>query len=503
MRSGQSPDRRTGGLPPLRGFAPRPPSFIRYRAALFAILMVAAGLRLTGIGWGIPRYDGGLAQGTALRTSYHLDEDKVLWPLAVDQGGRSYWGVLTTHLTRAALFVAERAGAFDGPWRRAFLEPTARLRAVFVTGRLLSVAFALCTIAVVWAWARARAGEGAGLLAAALLAVSPLHVVHAHYLTPDVALAFWIALGLWLLERGTPAGGLALGLGLATKLSAVFALAALLGLERRRAAWTALAVLAGLLAADPALIAHPRALLALGAGLARDTGVGGPLEALKMWAFQGWQIAFYGLGPVAAVAAVCALKPAPRSTRAALVALFLALGLSRIPVARYALPLLPALAVAAGVALSAPRTRPRIALVALALVLPLLLTLGQVGLLRGAHTAERAGDWIAARAAPGTSVARLWPEYPLLDARRFTLVPLHTRSTAGGGALGATVVVLDDLQVEPFDPGTAAALARDYRLEATFTRPPRLGPLPLPEPWPAHDWKYTHPALRVLRRNIP
>ena len=25
MRSGQSPDRRTGGLPPLRGFAPRPP----------------------------------------------------------------------------------------------------------------------------------------------------------------------------------------------------------------------------------------------------------------------------------------------------------------------------------------------------------------------------------------------------------------------------------------------------------------------------------------------
>jgi arylsulfatase A-like enzyme len=29
MRSGQSPARRTGGLPPLRGFAPRPPSAMR------------------------------------------------------------------------------------------------------------------------------------------------------------------------------------------------------------------------------------------------------------------------------------------------------------------------------------------------------------------------------------------------------------------------------------------------------------------------------------------
>jgi hypothetical protein len=28
MRSGQSPARRTGGFPPLRGFAPRPPSFM-------------------------------------------------------------------------------------------------------------------------------------------------------------------------------------------------------------------------------------------------------------------------------------------------------------------------------------------------------------------------------------------------------------------------------------------------------------------------------------------
>src|ERR1700741_5343523 len=29
MRAGQSPSRRTGGFPPLRGFAPRPPSGLR------------------------------------------------------------------------------------------------------------------------------------------------------------------------------------------------------------------------------------------------------------------------------------------------------------------------------------------------------------------------------------------------------------------------------------------------------------------------------------------
>lgn len=468
---------------------------------LVGVLLLGAALRLYGIGWGIPRYDAGLGLGTALRTSFHLDEDKVLWPLAAGVEQRSYWGPFTTHLTRGALFVAERTGAFGGPWRRAFLEPTARLFAVFVTGRLLSVAWALATIAVAWGWARGRAGPAAGLLAAAVMAVAPLHVVHAHFLTPDAALAFWIALGLWLLERGTPWGGVALGLALATKGSAVFALPALLFLERRRVGWAVAAVALGLVTGDPGILTHAPAAVAGGAGLARETGVRAPLEALRAWAFQSWQIAYYGLGIVACAAALSALRRTPRGTRWALGAFVLGLGLSRVPVARYALPLLPPLAVEAGVALARLGPRPRLLAGVAALLPPLLLSLGQDGIMAGEHTAQRAGDWIARNAPAGATVAQLWPEYPLLDARRVTPVPLHTRSTAAGAPLpAADFVVLDDLQAEPYPEATQVRLARAYEPAAAFTRRPALGPLVLPEPWPAHDWRYTHPALRVLRR---
>ena len=42
MRSGQSPARRTGGLPPLRGFAPRPPSAVALLACALALAATAA-----------------------------------------------------------------------------------------------------------------------------------------------------------------------------------------------------------------------------------------------------------------------------------------------------------------------------------------------------------------------------------------------------------------------------------------------------------------------------
>lgn len=477
---------------------------MRARVGLIAILLLGAGLRVSGISWGVPRYDADLAAGTPLRSSYHLDEDKVLWPLATGQNVRSYWGVLTPHLTAAALAVGEWTGLVRGGWRRAFRDATPSLPIVFVIGRLLSVAFGLLAIAVAWAWARDRAGDTAGLLAGGLLAVSPLHVVHCHFLTPDAALAFWIAVGLWRLERGSALGGLALGLALATKPSAAFAVPALASLDRRRAALAFLAILGGFLAADPSVLLQWREAAASLGGLARDTGTTTFSAAGRMWAFQAWQVTFYGLGPVALVCAVLRLRQAPRATLLAVVSLFLSLGLSRIPVARYALPLLPVLAVEAGIALGALRPRRRATLAGMALVPPLLLSVGQVGLMRDVHTAQRTADWMVAHSAPGTSVAQLWPEYPVLDGRRFTLHPLQTSSdTRPRVPLSADLVVLDDLQIERFPAETQAALAHDYRPEVVFTRPPRLGPFVLPEPWAAHDWKYTHPALKVLRRNAP
>jgi len=293
-------------------------------------------------------------------------------------------------------------------------------------------------------------------------------------------------------------GGLALGLALATKASALFALPALLFLPRRRAL-AAAAVALGAALGDPTLLLPAREAIT---GLFHQTGAGGPLDALEMLVFQGWQIAYYGLGVVGLAAALAGLRRARRGTRWALAALFLSLGLSRIPVARYALPLLPVLAVEAGVMFAAVPLRWRLPAAAAALLPPLVLAAGQAGLLAGEHTAQRAGDWIAEHAPPGATVAQVWPEYPLLDARHVVPVPLYTRSTAPAGepGLAADFVVLDGLRLEPFTAGTRDALARGYEEVASFTRPPHLGPLVLPEPWPAHDWKYTHPALEVWRR---
>jgi hypothetical protein len=226
-----------------------------------------------------------------------------------------------------------------------------------------------------------------------------------------------------------------------------------------------------------------------------------------MWGFHAWQIAWYGLGLVGLACALWRLRHAARSTRWAVAGLFLSLGFSRIPVARYGLPLLPVLAVEAGIAVAALPPPRRAAVAALAALPPLALSCGQVGILRDAHTAQRAADWISAHAAPGASIARLWPEYPLLDERRYATSELRAVHAVevrpSYQPLTADLVVLDDLSFEPFPAELAADLERHYRLQATFSRPPRMGPLVLPEPGAAHDWKYTHPALRVLRRVGP
>lgn len=103
---------------------------------------------------------------------------------------------------------------------------------IYRTGRAVTVAFAVATVLATYALARAVAGPLAGLAAAALTAVSELHVANSLPITTDVPMAFFVVLAAWLSlrihtegarMRDYVAAGLCAGLATSTKYNGVFA----------------------------------------------------------------------------------------------------------------------------------------------------------------------------------------------------------------------------------------------------------------------------------------
>ena len=202
--------------------APEGTGRVRVRLALIAILAVAAALRLYGIAW-----DGGLL--------FHPDERQILvvvngisfvWP--PDWGfllsphspwnpGFFAYGSFPIYLLRVA---ADLAGHLDPNY--------ATLESSYLVGRMLSVLFDLGTVALIFRLGAQLYDERVGLLAAALTAVTVLHVQLAHFYAVDTVLAFFILLTVCLaidlaarptLWRGLGVGA-AWGAALATKVSA-------------------------------------------------------------------------------------------------------------------------------------------------------------------------------------------------------------------------------------------------------------------------------------------
>jgi hypothetical protein len=478
---------------------------------VFALLLAAV-LRLVGLGWGIPRYDAPLAAATPLRTSFHPDEDKMLWqlmamqPRAFDFHPRDFgWGTLQTYLVGAVLWTGGRFGAFGGNWRGAFADPASRgFEQVFVAGRLVTAAFGIATVLLAGRLACDAAGRRAGAWAALLLAVSPLHVVHSHFLTADAAAGFWVLLAASALARRPDVMGIALGLAIATKPSAVFALV-LLVFSRPPRLRALLGVPAGFLAGEPyALLAFGdywettrQILVRSFVPSAEAFGLGELLGRHTL------QLACYGVGPLAFVLGIGGIAGLPPPLVALGGSLWITLSLSRFPMARYELPLVPLLCVSAGIALARFRPGLGIGLGVPTVLLGLGVSAGQLSLLVRPHTAQQAADWIVQQITPGARVVQLFPEYPLLDPVRYRTSGFGDPFALEGSAyrpLEADVAILDDLPLHALRHELRDDLARRYFEAAAFGRAPRLGPFELPEPWLPHDLRYTHPRIRVLRR---
>ena len=480
------------------------------------ILLTAVGLRLLGLGWGIPLYTAELAAHNRVRSSFHPDEDKILWqlermrPSALDLDPKDFgWGSLETYVVGASFGVGDRAGVFGHEgWRAAFRDARQPFFGrVFVLGRLCAAGFGLATVLLAYCVARHCGGPVAGTLAAALVAVSPLHVLHSHYLTSDVALGFWLLTAAWLSLRDQPLGAaFVAGLALATKPSA-FAVAPVWLVAPNAPAFLRRAAAFGI----GFLIGEPYALLAFCDWFARTREIAvavsarGPesIPVARLMLEHGWQIAAYGLGPVALILALVGLSRLPVRFASLCAALAISLFFSRFPMSRYVVPLLPLLAVACGVALAKLPRGWLAGASTLALAPPLALSLALVGVLRDDHTATRAARWVLDQAPPGARIAKLWDEIPLLDAERYQLEPLSDPFGLEARAYpqsASDLIVLDDLPIHAWRPELLEDLERRFRLVAVFSNPPRLLGLPLPEPMAAHDWKYTHPVIRIYER---
>src|SRR5947207_3606120 len=94
---------------------------VRFRAALAGVLVLSFGLRIFGIGWGMVAYPEA-TRTTEYVSSYHLDEDNVLWALTgIDASHGNFdvvdyhWGTLQFYLVYAALIAGEAVGAIGSP----------------------------------------------------------------------------------------------------------------------------------------------------------------------------------------------------------------------------------------------------------------------------------------------------------------------------------------------------------------------------------------------------
>ncbi len=498
--------------------------------------LIAAGIifRMIGLGWGIP-----LAvppETTGLRNSYHLDEDKYLRGAAkvslrernLDVGDY-HWGTLQFYLVAGALKVAALSGFLKRPWRESFLEwRPDEFQRIYVVGRIVSAITGILSIFLIYKIGRKLMDSTAGLMAAAFLAVTPLHVVDSHFLTADVTMVcLLLSCTFFLLSSldedtflNRAAGGLSLGLAISAKYNAVCLLPLWVCLDifRMRANWKRrivgyAALLAGFAIGEPYALIHPSAITDSWARIfPSDASSPFLIPWPSLLLQQAWAFARYGIGwtlalPAAIGAVWWIVRPTPK--RAAIAALTILAVIfvvaARWPMLRYTLPIVPlgALAAASFVTEFLARATVRMTVIAIMAALPLAISLAQVGLLVREHPANTASRWISENVRPGSRIGQLWPEVPPLNSARFDLRRMHglfAGESPAAADLDRQFLILDNLPIQPFSDDFQERLARDYHLLKEFRSDPRIGRWVIDEPRAPHDWKYTHPIVRIYGR---
>lgn len=445
----------TAATLPTAAIKPSPPT-VRVRALLAAILIAGVGLRLYGVTFGLPAL---------------LDADEMIFIggahqlLASGNLNPGWFG----HPATTTIYVVALVGASVlalGLATGRFASPDDFILAMFLDpgivvlpGRIIMIAFAVASIWLTWRLAHRLAGPVAGLVAAAMIAFNPVHISWSQVIRSDImALTFLLLTALYshkYLEHGqrrhAALACLFTGLAITSKWPFALAFIALVGAIILRhwrqapagasmaaplkaiAVAGALTILATILICPHLVLDYPtllsnlqgEAMIAPLGGMAAGGATGGILDN---FAFYLGGPLWLGLGPLGAVLAVAGLVAVRRNAAFWVIAGLPAAAMLGLIVPqtvvwdRWALPLFPALAIAAGCAAArmwevAPALNGRVraglaAVFAAALLLPTLqATLG--------NTRERlndnrrlATDWVRNNLPPG---ARLMVEHFAFD----------------------------------------------------------------------------------------
>ena len=161
----------------------------RSTAVLLGICLLAAGLRLLALAYGLP-------------ATYNPDETPILnRALALAKGDLNPHNFLYPSLYFYALFawevlffaVGRAVGWFASldAFQREFFTDPSRL---FLAGRALTALFGIATVPAVYWFGRRLYDETTGLSAAAFMAVAPVAVRDAHYVKLDVPVTLFVVL---------------------------------------------------------------------------------------------------------------------------------------------------------------------------------------------------------------------------------------------------------------------------------------------------------------------
>jgi 4-amino-4-deoxy-L-arabinose transferase-like glycosyltransferase len=356
------------------------------RAALGAILVGAAALRLVGIQYGLP-------YGSLLDP----DEQNVVpraWRM-------THGGGLDPHFFDWPTLVTYALAPFQA-WHA---QPS------FLTGRLVIVAFAVAGVAAAWWLGSAAYGTVAAAVAAAVTAVATTHVTFSHAAVTDVPLTTVVTVALALLVTGRlELAGVAIGLAAAAKYPGALVLVPLVVVAWRK--WRRLA-LSLALAAVAFFAASPFVLLDAGSTWSALTRI--QREHRRGWLgfeHDQWSgIAFAGhlwdaLGPallIAVAALIVALVRRSGNGDVVLGAFVVAYYVSLLPLhshfPRYVLPLIPALGALAG------RFRALAPVTLLLLIVPLAWSIRDDARLTRTDTRVVAARWISTHVPKGSTIA--------------------------------------------------------------------------------------------------
>lgn len=354
------------------------------RVALAATLLLAAGLRLVGIRYGLPYPLLNPDEGNIVPRAFAMVHDGQL-----DPGWYDYPSLLMAVLAPAQAFVAEPS---------------------YGVARAVALVIGLGGVAAAW-WLGKRAyGTGAALVGAAAVAVATTHVAYSRLAVTDVLLTLGItcAVALALGDRLEWAG---LAVGLAASAKYPGAIAAVPVLVAGWGAWRRLGR-AGAVAVAAFVVTSPFVLLHAGAAW-------GDVSRVQRLARAGWlgfeddpatPLAFLerlwgSLGPVLVLALACAGLALARRSRADLVLLsflgayWIYLMPQQAHFDRYTLPLVPVLAVLAG------STRATVPVALALLVVPLAWSIGDARELTRTDTRLRADAWIREHVPAGDRLA--------------------------------------------------------------------------------------------------